>query len=145
MTPRSWSTGYADLLRNWTGDLGMFDEVPDKDPYRTDPVDNKQVRDYKHTLDLLAVVMTEVPPKWSRTEYGVGLIGFPFNAIPDWPIGTQSGYAFFPKAQYVTTTGEDMWLSSEALLTIATDANVTGEKELAFDEIFECDPASDPA
>jgi len=25
----------------------------------------------------------------------MGLIGFPINAILDWPMGTQSGYTFF--------------------------------------------------
>ncbi|RYP84304.1 hypothetical protein DL769_001219 [Monosporascus sp. CRB-8-3] len=63
----------------------MFDEVLDKDTYRTDPAGNKQAREY------------------NMTEYGAGLIGFPFNAILDWPMGTQSGYVFFPKAEEYDT------------------------------------------
>ncbi len=145
----------------------MFDEVPNKEPYLTDPVGNKQVRDYKHMLDLFATIVTEVAPKWSRTEYGFGLIGFPFNAILDWPMATQSGYAFFLKAevnerfkavlntwrddvlmtkksQYVLTTDEDGWLSTEALLTVASDTNIPGQPELTFDQLFKCDPVADP-
>ncbi|KAM5356922.1 hypothetical protein ACJ41O_003568 [Fusarium nematophilum] len=145
----------------------MFDEVPNKEPYLTDPIGNKQVRSYKHMLDLFAVIMTEVAPEWSDTAYGVGLIGFPFNAILDWPMATQSGYAFFlkdevnaafksvlnswrdnvlmtSKSQYVLTTAPDGWLSDEARFTIEGDTNVTGEDDLTFEQLFDCDPQGDP-
>ncbi|KAF7556273.1 hypothetical protein G7Z17_g1570 [Cylindrodendrum hubeiense] len=145
----------------------MFDEVPDKDPYREDPVGNKQIRHYKHMLDLFSVIMTEIAPKWSQTEYGVGLIGFPFNAILDWPMATQSGYAFFlhpevnkklkailnswgkdvlqtDKSKYVITASKDGWLSEEALVHIEMDTNVEGQKPLTFDQLFKCDPIGDP-
>ena len=145
----------------------MFDEVPDKDPYRKDPVGHRQIRSYKHMLDLLAVIMTEIAPKWNMTAYGVGLIGVPFNAILDWPMATQSGYAFFLKAevneklkvildtwrdnvlmtqksQYVITTEDDGWLSEDALATIESDSNVDGQAPLSFAKLFKCDPIGDP-
>ncbi|PHH85055.1 hypothetical protein CDD83_983 [Cordyceps sp. RAO-2017] len=146
----------------------MFDEVPEKEPYNEDPIGNKQVRSYQHMLELFNVVMTEKAPIWSEQEYGVGLIGFPFNAILDWPMGTASGYAFFLKAEvnakfkaildgwrddFLTTErsrqvindGEDGWLSSESLATIERDTNVgTGQDWMTFQELFECDPEGDP-
>ncbi|RYP89231.1 hypothetical protein DL770_004498 [Monosporascus sp. CRB-9-2] len=85
----------------------MFDEVPDKDPYGTDPAGNKQGDANKKLKAIL-------------------------NTWRDDVLMTS-------KSQYVITTGEDGWLSSEALLSIAADTNATGEKELAFGELFECD------
>ncbi|RYP36580.1 hypothetical protein DL767_003284 [Monosporascus sp. MG133] len=170
MTPRSWSTGSADLLRKWTADLGgspclwlagtykrarsliestaqlpvlasaMFDEVPDKDPYRTDPVGDKQVRDYKRMLDLFTVVITEVAPKLSMAEL-LWLRSQKLKVILNtW----RDDVLMTDKSQYVITTVEDGWQNSEALLTIAANTNVTGEKELAFDKLFKCDPVSHP-
>lgn len=145
----------------------MFDEVPDKDPYRQDPIGNKQIKSYKHMLETFAYIINQnIAPSWSMTAYGVGLIGFPFNAILDWPMATQSGYAFFLKAevneciknilnlwrdqvlmtnksQYVITTGENGWLSTEALQTIESDTNAD-DQTYTFQQLFKCDPENDP-
>ncbi|KAH9995363.1 Phophatidylserine decarboxylase-domain-containing protein [Xylariaceae sp. FL0662B] len=124
----------------------MFDEVPNKFPYKRNPVGYKQVRSYEHMLHLFAIIMTRFAPIWSKTGYGVGLIGFPFNAILDWPMATPSGYAFFlkpevnkklrvildtwrddvlmtDKSQHVITTGKHGWLSDEARITVESDTN----------------------
>ncbi|RFU76356.1 phosphatidylserine decarboxylase [Trichoderma arundinaceum] len=144
----------------------MFDEVPNKAPYNEDPVGNKQIRSYQEMLEIFDFVMRHRAPSWKKLEYDVGLIGFPFNAILDWPMATGSGYAFFlksevneklkvildtwktevlmtEKSKYVITTDADGWLSQESLLHIENDTNVTGE-ELTFDQIFDCDPKGDP-
>jgi hypothetical protein len=73
----------------------MFSEVPNRPPDMEDPTNNKQVRNYHHMLVLFNVIIQEKPPIWNKTEYSVGLIDFPFNAILDWPMGTPSAYAFF--------------------------------------------------
>ncbi|KAF4993346.1 hypothetical protein FDECE_13461 [Fusarium decemcellulare] len=140
----------------------MFDEIPNKEPYLSDPNGNRQIRDYKHMLDLFAYVMTEVAPKWSMTEYNSSMIGFPFNTVLDWPMATPSGYAFFlktevnakikvildtwrddvlttSKSQYVLTTGPGGWLSQEALAALEVDTNMVGQPPLRFDQLFECD------
>ncbi|KAI2602720.1 Phophatidylserine decarboxylase-domain-containing protein [Hypoxylon sp. NC1633] len=145
----------------------MLEEVPDKVPYKWDPIGHKQIRDFEHLLDLFACIMTERAPEWSRREYDVGLIGFPFNAILDWPMATPSGYAFFLKAEvnqklkvilntwrdnvlmtdkslYVITKDKHGWLSDDALATIAKDTNVDGEPEYTFQELFKCTPDDDP-
>ncbi|KAM0264102.1 hypothetical protein ACHAQJ_000847 [Trichoderma viride] len=144
----------------------MFDEVPNKAPYNEDPVGNKQIRSYQEMLEIFDFVMSHKAPSWKKLEYDVGLIGFPFNAILDWPMATGSGYAFFlksevneklkaildtwkqevlmtEKSKYVITTGPSGWLSQDSLVHIENDTNVTGE-ELTFDQIFECDPIGDP-
>ncbi|KAI2466747.1 Phophatidylserine decarboxylase-domain-containing protein [Annulohypoxylon bovei var. microspora] len=141
----------------------MFDEVPDKEPYKTDPVGNRQIRSYSHMLTLFSTIMTGVAPEWSKFQAEVGLIGFPFNAILDWPMATPSGYAFFLKAevneklkailngwrddvlmtsksQYVLTMKEDGWLSPEALTTIM---EATGEPDKLFQDLFNCDTKQD--
>lgn len=117
-------------------------------------------------LDLFDFVMWEKAPAWRKLEYEVGLIGFPFNAILDWPMATASGYAFFLKAEvnealkaildtwskdglmtdkslYVITTADDGWLSQESREYIEADTNVVGSP-LPFVELFECDPQKDP-
>ncbi|EFY93737.1 phosphatidylserine decarboxylase family protein [Metarhizium acridum CQMa 102] len=144
----------------------MLSEVPNKEPYLSDPVGNKQIRDVDHLLQLFGVVMTTKAPEWSQKGYDVGLIGFPFNTVLDWPMATPSGYAFFLKpevnekmrailnawrdellmtsdSQYVITTKENMWLSQPALEAIEKDTNVDG-KDRKFAELFICDPKGDP-
>ncbi|KPM44538.1 hypothetical protein AK830_g1998 [Neonectria ditissima] len=145
---------------------GMFDEVPDKDPYRQDPIGHKQVRDYKHMLELFSVITTEVAPSWQMTTYNVGLVGAPFNAILDWPMGTRSGFSFFTrpdvnkklkaildtwrdevlstrKSQYVVTTEKGGWLCKEAVAVIEKDTNVDGQPWYTFQDMFVCDPTGD--
>ncbi|PKX96241.1 phosphatidylserine decarboxylase family protein [Aspergillus novofumigatus IBT 16806] len=76
----------------------MFDEVPEKAPYDRDPTTlKKQVRNYKTMLYLFNTLLTEVPEYFLVNDPNVpsGLIGFPFNVIVDWPMGTQSGRQFF--------------------------------------------------
>lgn len=144
----------------------MFDEVPNKPPYNKDPNNTGQIRSYQHMLSLIAHIMREVAPEWSQTEYDSGLIGFPFNAILDWPMATPSGYAFFlnpkvnaqfkiilnkwrdtvlatSKSQIVLNKGPEGWLSEAALKTIAADTNVPGRPDHSFEYLFDCD-TTDP-
>lgn len=66
----------------------MFDEIPLK--YKNTPINTPQVRDYEHMLDLINAVLTR-PMEFNTT----GLVGFPINAILDWPMATAAGYVFF--------------------------------------------------
>lgn len=65
----------------------MFNQVPKKYEHS---VYGKQVRDYKHFLDLLNTIMTKSP-----TYNDTGCVGFPINAILDWAMGTEGGFAAF--------------------------------------------------
>ena len=68
----------------------MFTQVPRKPPFLNDPTGKPQIRDYHHMLQLLNRIMTTAP-EFNKT----GLVGFPINAILDWPMGTQAGAAAF--------------------------------------------------
>ena len=68
----------------------MFEQIPHKPPYFQTPTHKPQVRDYQHMLRLLNAIMTKAP------EYNnTGLVGFPINAILDWPMGTIGGFSAF--------------------------------------------------
>lgn len=68
----------------------MFEQIPNRPPYNLDPTGAPQVRDYNHMLQLLNQMMTEAP-----TFNKTGLVGFPINAILDWPMGTAAGTTAF--------------------------------------------------
>ncbi|KAI1488230.1 Phophatidylserine decarboxylase-domain-containing protein [Biscogniauxia mediterranea] len=145
----------------------MFDEVPDKPPYNEDPQGNKQIRSYAEMLDIFTEIIEKpIVPEWSEHANEVGLIGFPFNAVLDWPMATPSGYAFFLRrevneklkailnrwrddvlmtnaSQSVITTGTDGWLSPDSLKAIEDVTNIDG-KDRKFTELFKCDPEHDP-
>ncbi|KAE8348151.1 Phophatidylserine decarboxylase-domain-containing protein [Aspergillus coremiiformis] len=76
----------------------MFEEIPEKAPYDRDPTTlKKQVRNYRTMLYLFNTLLTEVPEYFLNDSPDVpsGLIGFPFNVVVDWPMGTPSGRQFF--------------------------------------------------
>lgn len=68
----------------------MFSEIPDKAPYNNDPTGKPQIRDYRQMLRVINHVMHSAP-EFNKS----GLVGFPVNAILDWPMGTASGFAAF--------------------------------------------------
>jgi phosphatidylserine decarboxylase len=68
----------------------MFEQVPRKPPYNKDPTGRPQVRNYHLMLRLFNAIMTRAP-EFNET----GLVGFPINAILDWPMGTEGGFAAF--------------------------------------------------
>lgn len=145
----------------------MFDEIPDKSPYREDPVGQRQVRGYTHMLHLFNAIVTEVAPTWNMAQNEVGLLGVPFTAVLAWPMATPSGYAFFlrkdvneklkdvlnawrdnvlmtSKSRYVLTTAEDGWLCKASLAALEQDGNAEDGKRYSFSELFVCTPTEDP-
>jgi phosphatidylserine decarboxylase len=68
----------------------MFEQVPHRPPYDKDPTGKRQVRDYRHMLQLLNTIMTHAP-EFDRS----GLVGCPINTIFDWSMGTPAGMAAF--------------------------------------------------
>jgi phosphatidylserine decarboxylase len=65
----------------------MLEQVPLK--YQHSQYGN-QVRDYHHLIQLINAIMTETP-----TYNTTGCVGFPINAILDWSMGTEGGFAAF--------------------------------------------------
>lgn len=69
----------------------MFNQIPNKPPYNEDPTRRPQVRNYVLMLLCFNKIITTAPEYQKDT----GLIGFPINAIIDWPMGTPSGFSAF--------------------------------------------------
>ena len=141
----------------------MFTEVPEKKPYDRDPLLEPQVRNFHHMLVLINHIM-DSGPKWSTIADEVGLIGFPINAILDWPMCTPSGNAFFlrrdvneqwvkilnkwavflgtPLSTSVLTDQEDGWLNEKAINELASKGN-NGVTDYTFDQLYVCDTSAD--
>ncbi|CCL99549.1 uncharacterized protein FIBRA_01567 [Fibroporia radiculosa] len=95
-------TEFQELIENnpeiYQGFHRMFDEVPAKPPYNNDPTGlQPQVRDYMTMLRLFNDVIKKAPEYYVNPDLtkSNGLIGFPINAILDWPMGTTSGFTTF--------------------------------------------------
>lgn len=125
----------------------MFEEVPRKPPYNKDPTGAPQVRDYHLMLKLFNAIMTRAP-EFNET----GLVGFPINAILDWPMGTGGGFTAFLKenvnAQFRAMLNE--WarflVSKDSVYVLSDDPHKGwfGEDAMKampdFDQQFQCDP-----
>ncbi|KAJ5707905.1 hypothetical protein N7488_007706 [Penicillium malachiteum] len=144
---------------------GMFEEVPNKKPYREDPTGHPEIRDYNHFLRVLNHLLTTAP-SWTDKAHRVGLVGLPINAVLDWPMGTPSGYALFldpeinamlkkilnawgdflrsPASADVLNTTETGWFGETGCrdLTVAAKVGPTAAKALEFHEMFHCDPSA---
>lgn len=68
----------------------MFNQVPRTERFSQTPMGTPQVRDYRLMLDLINEVLTTAP-EFNQT----GLVGFPINAILNWPMATWGGFAAF--------------------------------------------------
>ncbi|KAK0471498.1 phosphatidylserine decarboxylase-like protein [Armillaria novae-zelandiae] len=122
----------------------MFDQVPTKPPYDNDPTGTCQVRDYMHMLALFNKIITEAPD-FEEADYNVGLVGFPINAILDWPMGTPAGLTAFFKRMF------DVWAafltSSASCYVLTTDTTGWfGPNASAampnFTQTYVCDPTA---
>jgi phosphatidylserine decarboxylase len=74
---------------------GMF-----KEAWRTalTPLGQVQVRSFDEFLGLLNGIMTTAPEAYQDipSHEPSGLIGFPINALLDWPMATQPGITSLP-------------------------------------------------
>ncbi len=126
----------------------MFEEVPAK--YVETPMDTPAVHNYHQMLRVINRVMHRAP-EFNAT----GLVGFPINAILDYPMATKAGYVAFmdprvnqklrdildywgrflqsPDSTYVLNRSKEGWLGDEALKSMCNAAY--GEN---FHDIFAC-------
>ena len=143
----------------------MFEQVPKKEPYLNDPQGkgHPQVRDYHHMLQVLNHILTAAP-SWNDKSERVGLVGLPFNALFDWPMGTSSGFAAFldpeinkmlkqvlnawgsflksPQSAYVLEKdARASWFSPHGHEELTHVAN-NGQTDHKFEELFHCDPSA---
>jgi phosphatidylserine decarboxylase len=54
----------------------MWEEVPRKPPYSKDPTGGKQIRNYRHMLQILNHVFGRAP-EWHDAAASVGMVGVP--------------------------------------------------------------------
>lgn len=140
-------------------EVSEFKEVVTKDPtlrllaeqmieqgYAYDPKDptgKPQIHDLDTLFKLIDVIIDTAPEYMQPEAQGRGLIGFPINAVLDWCMGTQAGYAFFlnekvnsclnkilnrwcnflnsPASTNVLNTNENGWLCPEAVKELELD------------------------
>lgn len=65
-------------------------EYDEKDPYG-----KPQITSVGQMLDIIEYITHTAPEYMQPDAEGRGLIGFPLNAVLNWCMGTQAGYAFF--------------------------------------------------
>ncbi|KAL9125562.1 MAG: hypothetical protein Q9217_005253, partial [Psora testacea] len=140
----------------------MFDQIPNKEPYTKNPGGQRQIRSYEHMLKVLNHMLTTAP-SWNEKSERVGLVGLPINAMLDWPMGTQSGFAIFldpevnamikkvlnawgeylssPASAAVLDTHSSGWFGEIGKKDLTATANV-GESSHAFEDLFVCDPTA---
>ena len=68
----------------------MFDQVPNSPSFSNDPAGKPQIRNYHQMLQVMNRILT-MAPEFNTT----GLVGFPVNAVLDWPMGTSAGTSVF--------------------------------------------------
>lgn len=125
----------------------MFGQVPQSPKYSKDPTGKPLIRNYHQMLKLINQVMTTAP-EFNKS----GLVGFPINAILDWPMGTPAGSAAFmnDKVNVQLKKILDEWavfLGSKDSRYVLSDDPHSGwfgkdarEAMPTFTEDFICDP-----
>jgi phosphatidylserine decarboxylase len=120
----------------------MFEQVTPKERYDSLPVKN-----FQDLLIVLDHIMQE-PPEFNTT----GLVGFPINAILNWPMATEAGFAAFndPRVNQAIERILCDWgkfLASPASCKYLTDESPRGwfceeaRREMGdFERTFVCDP-----
>jgi len=81
---------------------GMFKEAALRESQT--PLDTPEIKDFDEFLILLNGIMSQAPEYYAGCkdadgpDQPCGLIGFPINALLDWPMATSFGYDFFANA-----------------------------------------------
>jgi phosphatidylserine decarboxylase len=126
----------------------LFRSMLTQVPYHKSPTHEPQVKTVEKMLRLFDHVMTHAP------EYNdTGLVGFPINAILDWAMGTEAGFAAFLNARVneqfkklLSQWGLFLKSADSAAVLNDTSSGWFGPDALAkmphFAEDFVCDPAS---
>jgi len=149
--------------------VSMFNEVPNVPPYNKDPNGQPEVKSFNDMLLAIDTIMTTAPP-WSDAADRSGLIGFPINAVLDWPMATASGFAFFlePKVndclrlvltkwcKYLQDIHQDSnlvlyppngWLGIDGLKALTSKGDQNGlspADKYTFTQLYVCPNPDDP-
>ncbi|KAH6663062.1 phosphatidylserine decarboxylase [Halenospora varia] len=140
----------------------MLEQVPTHAPYNTNPAGGPEFTSWKEMLLTFDWQLTQGPLWVYNTEGEQGLIGFPFNAFLDWPMGTPAGifaflrqdinkclrdmineYGDFLKSDASTKVlnkNPEGWFNDTALSVMVNVAVPGGTSKPSFFDIFECEP-----
>ncbi len=125
----------------------IFDGLPRTAKFQNDPKGDPQVVDYPVALQLINHVLTTAP-EFDQT----GLVGFPINAILNWPMGTPGGFVLFlndrfnAKMKNVLNAWGEFLMTPESTYVLNDDptAGWFGRDAMAampgFVDDFVCDP-----
>ncbi|KAJ1338581.1 L-tryptophan decarboxylase [Microdochium nivale] len=148
---------------NYLGEA-MWTEVPVNYYDGKDPTGHPEIRDFDSFIQTVNKILV-TGPEFYKSEDGnkMGLIGFPINAVLDWPMGTKSGWAFWydsdvnkhfqpalqsfteflgsPASKAVLKSPEG-WVGQTAQELLAAKGNdgVTG---YTFTQLYQCPDPSD--
>ncbi|KAF8752465.1 Phophatidylserine decarboxylase [Rhizoctonia solani] len=135
----------------------MFEQVPQKPPYNKDPTSSlRYIRDYDTMFKTFDYIITHAIAYEDND-----LVGFPINAILDWPMGTDAGlYTFLvpavnekfkkmfdawseflssPASRTYLTTEENGWFGPRRASTSPTlpkPTNATRGRDPKYDDII---------
>ncbi|KAF4637160.1 hypothetical protein G7Y89_g904 [Cudoniella acicularis] len=140
----------------------MLEQVPTHPPYNKNPADGPEFKNWQEMLLTFDWQLTQGPLWLYNTAGEQGLIGFPFNAFLDWPMGTPAGiFAFLRKdvnrylrdmlVEYgdflksnastkVLNKNSEGWFSDQALNAMVNVASPGAASKTSFFDIFQCDP-----
>ena len=146
----------------------IFIEVPKRPPYDEDPTGLRTMEGSDDLLKFLNLYMHKGPELYDgegKPDTAMGLIGFPINAVLDWPMGTRPGYFFFQNAKVnaalETVLGAwasflessrsqycvEGWVSDHAKELTAHKGNYAWPQvdgtptNYTFEQMFVCDPS----
>ncbi|KAJ4407099.1 hypothetical protein N0V82_010001 [Gnomoniopsis sp. IMI 355080] len=132
--------------------------------YPQDPVGNCAIQNFEQFLYATNNIIKSGPQWYDKKQpaTAMGMIGFPINALLDWPMGTASGYEFWllpevnvAMSRVLKTWGKFLvspastsclnqqngWLSQDAQGQLAIKAN-DGATGYSFQQLFLCDPTA---
>lgn len=141
----------------------MFTEVPKRPPYNETPDGKPSIHNFSDFLVVLDHIIKQGPEFSNKQDppTAPSVIGFPINAILDWPMGTISGYDLFLSpivntqvhdvlsqwAKYLASpTSQGVlggWLDDTGKAVITKAAN-DGETNYTFEQLFACPNVSAP-
>lgn len=126
----------------------MFEQIPPEPLYLTDPTGQPQIKDVRQLLQSMNRILTQAP-EFNQT----GLVGFPINALLNWPMGTPAGSLAFLDDRVNRQLKKilNQWAiflgspDSRSVLSDDPETGWFGRDAMAamptFVEDFECDPS----
>ena len=128
----------------------MFQQLPSSPDYMKDPTGQPQVGNYMTMLGMINHILTTAP-EFNKT----GLVGFPINAILDWPMATSGGFAAFLNHKVNTQLKKVLNAWGEFLKSPASAYVLSKDPKSGwfgydarqampnFDQDYVCDPAKE--